>query len=263
MRKTPWQHGVHPGRQASHDPWSPVCARRLASASDASTICTSSASRRGSMRLLLAYSQAYSHRVLTLDAAGALALESRKPFGHEGDYAFGWKCGRCSGCKLASLSSSERILSSSGARKRRKWFRRRSTRSRALAAGFRSSKVAVGAMTSADHGARGRDHSRKGAYLDRYCGIGAGDCRSAGNACSRLRVQAGMAYEIGGTGRGSLQGQNEGSVEFDDSAAAGSVESRLSTVRTLVEDVAHSGERQFVQDVKVDGQVWRVVVERV
>ncbi len=72
-----------------------------------------------------------------------------------------------------------------------------------------------------------------------------------------------MAYEIGGTGRGSLQGQNEGSVEFDDSAAAGSVESRLSTVRTLVEDVAHSGERQFVQDVKVDGQVWRVVVERV
>ena len=72
-----------------------------------------------------------------------------------------------------------------------------------------------------------------------------------------------MAYDIVGTGRESLQGQNEGSVEFDDSSEAGSVESRLSTVRTLVEDVAHSGEASFTQDVKVDGVVWRVLVERV
>lgn len=82
-----------------------------------------------------------------------------------------------------------------------------------------------------------------------------------GNAGPRLRVQTGMAYEIGGTGRESLQGQNEGSVEFDDSAEAGSVESRLSTVRTLVEDVVHSGEARFTQDVKVDGKIWRVSVE--
>lgn len=72
-----------------------------------------------------------------------------------------------------------------------------------------------------------------------------------------------MAYDIGGTGHGSLQGQNEGSVEFDDSSEVGSVESRLSTVRTLVEDVAHSGEARFTQDVKVSGGIWRVVVERV
>ena len=72
-----------------------------------------------------------------------------------------------------------------------------------------------------------------------------------------------MAYDIVGTGRESLQGQNEGSVEFDDSSEAGSVESRLSSVRTLVEDVVHSGEGRFTQDVKVDGAIWRVVVERV
>ena len=72
-----------------------------------------------------------------------------------------------------------------------------------------------------------------------------------------------MAYEIGGTGRESLQGQNEGSVEFDDSSEAGSVESRLSTVRTLVEDVVHAGESRFTQNVKVDGKIWRVVVEPV
>ncbi len=72
-----------------------------------------------------------------------------------------------------------------------------------------------------------------------------------------------MAYEIGDTGRESLQGQNEGSVEFDESAESGAVESRLSTVRTLVEDVAHSGEGRFTQDLKVDGVIWRVSVERV
>ncbi len=84
-----------------------------------------------------------------------------------------------------------------------------------------------------------------------------------GNVCLRERVLARMAYEIGGTGRESLQGQNEGSVEFDDSSEAGSVESRLSSVRTLVEDVVHSGEGRFTQDVKVDGKIWRVVVEPV
>ena len=43
MAKAPWQHWVHPGRQASHGP-----ARRAASVRAASTICTSSESRAGS-----------------------------------------------------------------------------------------------------------------------------------------------------------------------------------------------------------------------
>lgn len=90
-----------------------------------------------------------------------------------------------------------------------------------------------------------------------------GSSRVVGNACRAGRVQAGMANEIGGYGSERMQGQNEGSVEFDDSSQVGSVESRLSTVRTLVEDVAHSGEGRFTQDVKVDGAIWRVVVERV
>ncbi len=60
----------------------------------------------------------------------------------------------------------------------------------------------------------------------------------------------------------AVKGGGQGSVEFDDSAAVGSVESRLSIVRTLVEDVAHSGEGRFTQQVKVDDRIWRVVVEQ-
>ena len=62
----------------------------------------------------------------------------------------------------------------------------------------------------------------------------------------------------------TVQGGSEGSVEFDDSAAVGSVESRLSVVRTLIEDVAHNDAgRRFQQEITVDHQVWRVTVEQV
>lgn len=61
----------------------------------------------------------------------------------------------------------------------------------------------------------------------------------------------------------TIQGGSEGSVEFDESAEAGAVESRLSIVRTLVEDVAHAGEGQrFQQQITVDGRIWRVTVEQ-
>ncbi|HLI76118.1 MAG TPA: hypothetical protein VKV02_04165 [Acidobacteriaceae bacterium] len=60
-----------------------------------------------------------------------------------------------------------------------------------------------------------------------------------------------------------VQGGSEGSIEFDDSAAVGSVENRLSVVRTLAEDIAHSGESRFVQEITVDDRVWRVVVEQI
>ncbi len=62
----------------------------------------------------------------------------------------------------------------------------------------------------------------------------------------------------------TVQGGSEGSVQFDESAAVGSVESRLSVVRTLVEDVAHNDEgRRFQQEITVDSRVWRVTVELV
>ena len=60
----------------------------------------------------------------------------------------------------------------------------------------------------------------------------------------------------------TVQGGSEGSVEFDDSAEVGSVESRLSIVRTLVEDVAHNGGAPFHQEIASDGGIWRVTVER-
>lgn len=60
-----------------------------------------------------------------------------------------------------------------------------------------------------------------------------------------------------------VQGGSEGSIEFDDSSAAGSMESRVSVVRALVEDVAHSGESRFTKEIIVDDRIWRVVVEQV
>lgn len=53
----------------------------------------------------------------------------------------------------------------------------------------------------------------------------------------------------------------QGAVEFDDSAAANAVESRLSLVRTLVEDMLRSGENGFHQEITVDNKVWSVRVE--
>lgn len=60
----------------------------------------------------------------------------------------------------------------------------------------------------------------------------------------------------------NVSGGSEGSIEFDESSESGGVESRLSVVRTLVEDVAHNGGSPFQQEITVDGDVWRVTVER-
>lgn len=77
----------------------------------------------------------------------------------------------------------------------------------------------------------------------------------AGNICPGVRLQAGMAME-------DMQRGGQGAVEFDDSAEAGSVENRTSIVRSLVEDLNSSGERQFSQQITVDSKTWRVVVEQ-
>ena len=62
----------------------------------------------------------------------------------------------------------------------------------------------------------------------------------------------------------TVQGGSEGSVEFDDSSTVGSVESRMTVVRSLVEDVAHNDEgRRFQKDITVDSKVWRVTVEQI
>lgn len=54
----------------------------------------------------------------------------------------------------------------------------------------------------------------------------------------------------------------QGSVEFDESAESGAVESRLSVVRTLAEDVAHSNETRYSKEITVDDRIWRVTVEQ-
>ncbi len=62
----------------------------------------------------------------------------------------------------------------------------------------------------------------------------------------------------------TIQGGSEGSLEFDDSSAVGSVENRMTVVRSLVEDVAHNDEgRRFEREISVSGSVWRVIVEPV
>ena len=51
-------------------------------------------------------------------------------------------------------------------------------------------------------------------------------------------------------------------MEFNDSAEAGSVESRLGLVRSLAEDVAHSNEVRYTKEITVDDRIWRVSVEQ-
>ena len=58
-------------------------------------------------------------------------------------------------------------------------------------------------------------------------------------------------------------GVGQSAVEFDDSAEAGAVESRLSLIRTLIGDVARAEEEQYTQDITFDGRIWRVSVQRV
>ena len=87
------------------------------------------------------------------------------------------------------------------------------------------------------------------------------------------RVGAGSGFGWATPGRGfgskscmadaTVQGGSEGSIEFDDSSAVGSVENRMTVVRSLVEDIAHNGGGgRFQQEITVDGGVWRVTVEQ-
>ena len=54
----------------------------------------------------------------------------------------------------------------------------------------------------------------------------------------------------------------QGAVEFDDSAEAGAVESRISLIRALIEDIAHSGETAFTHDITIDGAIWRIHAQK-
>ena len=54
----------------------------------------------------------------------------------------------------------------------------------------------------------------------------------------------------------------QGAVEFDDSAEAGSVESRISLVRALVEDIRSTGEAAYSHQIIVDDRVWNVRIEQ-
>ncbi len=54
----------------------------------------------------------------------------------------------------------------------------------------------------------------------------------------------------------------QGAVEFNDSAEVGSVESRISLIRALVEDIRSTGETAFTRDLIVDDHVWTVRVEQ-
>lgn len=58
-------------------------------------------------------------------------------------------------------------------------------------------------------------------------------------------------------------GVGQSAVEFDDSQEAGSVEGRLSLVRTLVADVVRSDESTYTKDITFDGKIWRVTVESI
>ncbi len=54
----------------------------------------------------------------------------------------------------------------------------------------------------------------------------------------------------------------QGAVEFDDSAEAGSVESRISLVRALVEDVRSTGETAYTHQITVDDRIWNVRINQ-
>ncbi len=54
----------------------------------------------------------------------------------------------------------------------------------------------------------------------------------------------------------------QGAVEFDESAEVGSVESRISLLRALVEDIRSTGETAFTRELIVDDKIWTVRVEQ-
>jgi hypothetical protein len=76
-----------------------------------------------------------------------------------------------------------------------------------------------------------------------------------GNGVWGMGLLDGMAYE-------DVKQGGQGSVEFDESAEVGSVENRVSVLRSLVEDLNSSGESRFTQEITVDGRIWRVTAER-
>lgn len=77
----------------------------------------------------------------------------------------------------------------------------------------------------------------------------------SGNALHLKRIIARMASEMTGVGQSA--------VEFDESSQANAVESRLSILRTLVEDVVRSSETDVTKDITVDGKLWRVRVSQI
>ncbi len=54
----------------------------------------------------------------------------------------------------------------------------------------------------------------------------------------------------------------QGAVEFDESSEVGSVESRISLIRALVEDIRSTGETAFTRELIVDDKIWTVRVEQ-
>lgn len=54
----------------------------------------------------------------------------------------------------------------------------------------------------------------------------------------------------------------QGAVEFNESAEVGAVESRISLVRALVEDIRSTGETVFSHQIVVDNKIWTVRVEQ-
>lgn len=58
-------------------------------------------------------------------------------------------------------------------------------------------------------------------------------------------------------------GVGSSAVEFNDSSEANAVESRLSILRTLVEDVIRSDESNISKDITVDGKIWRITVQHI
>ena len=54
----------------------------------------------------------------------------------------------------------------------------------------------------------------------------------------------------------------QGAVEFDESAEAGAVESRISLVRALVEDIRSTGETTYSHQITVDDRIWTVRIDQ-
>lgn len=54
----------------------------------------------------------------------------------------------------------------------------------------------------------------------------------------------------------------QGAVEFDESAEVGAVESRISLVRALVEDIRSTGETSYLHQIIVDDKIWNIRIDQ-